>query len=397
MLTVAQEIEVHREVVRATFKGALRFTRHENVSFFEQVGISRRYFEYILTGEHTPSPEVARQLVNAIPLPPEQRQDLSEHLSLLSVKRAEYFHQSQSLKEYEALQQVIREFRDTHDVVAYSRDSQRVFTLYRAMEKVASSVVRSFKPQRDPRLFIDVCLRAIDMESVLNKHSTALWYALMAQAVLANNDVPGDTRDCIIDSIRCQAIAYHNLNLNDDATRLCRDLEDRLRTPAFREKIGMWQPHLSRDLLNSLSETNRFSIGEAEAVAKSGKDAMEQGYYDSKRDVIYEILIDLSLARAYLNKGGSLNLKKAHVLIQRELDRVVDVAHFGMLHTVMLYRLTATYYNALGDARSQQEYALRAFQIASQAGLAHQRKLIMQQFAGLHLDEPLTSLPGLAA
>ena len=77
------EAQLHKEAYSAAVKSALR-TPGAKQDFAERVGISTQYLSYLLNPDdpRTPGPEVARKIADALPLDPEQRADVFEHLLL---------------------------------------------------------------------------------------------------------------------------------------------------------------------------------------------------------------------------------------------------------------------------------------------------------------------------
>lgn len=88
VLSPGDEARLHREVMVSTLRSALRaWGTHQD--FAARIGRTRVYFEYLVSenGTRVPGPETVQKIVETLPLPAQQREELQQHMLLAAEKR----------------------------------------------------------------------------------------------------------------------------------------------------------------------------------------------------------------------------------------------------------------------------------------------------------------------
>ncbi len=211
-----------------------------------------------------------------------------------------------------------------------------------------------------------------DIQCVLNRADDALWHAKVAHMLLQTLD-PSSYRQAreqidnlLVNAIRSEAVAYHNLKLIRKANDCCDEAE---RTLAFKRNSSFWTPHLYRDKISALADKPRFSITDAVVLADQVQDVCEGDTFSSEENELLTILAKHHLARAYLQHG---NLRKAEVILQSELERAMKLTYIGPLHRTLLLRTYARLSWRKGDLSGWKHFISNALELALSAGLSHQ-------------------------
>jgi transcriptional regulator with XRE-family HTH domain len=248
-IDLAREAQRHREVYIAVLQGALR-TPGDKRRLAAQVGITPQYLSYLLDPhDRTPSPVVAEKIAQALPIDPEQRRALMEHMLLASERRMQLRKVCCSDLPGRPVDEYLEELRQAHHEAGYTRDPKQAKDQYRAVSEASRELLKQLNPAAYPLDVVEVCFLLHDVESVLNRHSDALYHAKLARDTLDNLDEADYDRDregfdrYQINAIRAEAVAYHNLKLAHQAYDSCREAET---TKAMRYRSEFWKPHLYR-------------------------------------------------------------------------------------------------------------------------------------------------------
>jgi len=284
------------------------------------------------------------------------------------------------------VEELVEEIKQAHGTATFAQDPALARARYREVEISADQLLRSISPNQDPINYIELCFLMHEALSVLNRNDEALWYGKRSRLVAESIDDPQDYRldrerldFFLINSMRAEAVAFHNLKLYRDAFRLCQMAEE---TDAMKRTSSFWKPHLYRDTINALEGIPRFSITHVENLSHQVRQICETR--NEGADGLLSFLILGSLARAYIKHQ---NFKDAQRVLTMGFDRLSTTANLGPLHLVIFFRMYARLYSARGDYGSEWEYfAQRASDLASQAGLEHQLSEMCAEF-GVHYEK----------
>src|SRR5579885_3619211 len=263
-IELAQEAHLHKETYSAALKSALRLPGTKQ-SFAERVGISPQYLSYLLDPDdpRTPGPEVAEKIATALPLDPEQRESLFEHLLLASQRRLEQEHALHEGSSTPSLAAQVAMLGRDHHRATISTDPLESRTLFLAVRENSRALLKQVNPHVAPLQVIQICFILHDTQCLLNRPDDALYYARLADWLIDRLDksLYRSQREYIdlleLSAIRAQTVAYHSLKLPKAAYACCEEAET---VRIIRERPDIWKPHLLRDKLNALSHTTRFSI-----------------------------------------------------------------------------------------------------------------------------------------
>jgi tetratricopeptide (TPR) repeat protein len=330
--------------------------------------------------KRTPSPKVAKRIVYALPLSEEQRQSLLEHMVLASERRLRAYNAIRSELPDRPIDDFLSELRQAHQQASFAHDFSLSRAKYRVVREGSGAVLKQLNLDRHPLAFVELCFLRHDAQCVLNRPDDALWYAKLARSVLETLD-PSEYRrhrekidDLVVNAIRAEAVAYHNLKLFREAYRCCEEAEA---SPAIKRHLDFWKPHLYRDKINALVGIPRFAITEAEGLAEQVQTVCEKDIYREEENNLLLFLIRESLARSYIQHG---NFRKAERILQSELERMDRLSYLGPLHRTLLLRTYARLCWKQGDHYGWQHLIHLALVISFEAGLDHQVSEIQTEY-----------------
>ncbi|MCC9075952.1 hypothetical protein FKZ61_007495 [Litorilinea aerophila] len=391
-LTPLEEALLHREVAVQTLQGLLR-ERGSKERLARQLGVSPQYLSYLLDpwNHRTPSPALARRLVAALPLEPEQRATLWEHLMLCQVNRLE----ARRAAFLEGRRSVLLNAEEhLHQLLQASAEAQfgpnavsRV--KYRLVYEGGRYLAQVVGPREDLRVFIEASLVAHNAANVLNYPVSALWMARQVNYVPEEIWLQAlrDREEAIhyqVYGLLATATAYHNLGLYGEEYACCDQAEALLAEAGTTRLQENWLPHLYRNKLNALMYTPRFSIGEAENIAHRAQEVIERASghtLESPFGQLLLFLIQVSLGRAYIRNANRRRLNKAEVVLRGCYDALAYMPLVGPLHRTLLLRAMAEMYGKMGSQEYRRHFLRSAYQEASAAGLTHQRARILAKLS----------------
>jgi hypothetical protein len=368
--------QIHREVYIAILNSILQepgSKRH----LVKHLEITQQYLSYLLNPEtddphnsRIPSAKIAQKIANALPLEPEQREQLLQHMYL---SRDSTSHIAQSLRSEllaRPIEDFLQELRDAEQVANFATDPHISRTTYLVIRDTCKMLLEYPTLYTYPLCAVEVCLLLHDAQCILNRTEDGLYHAKLARRImdsLSRNDYYREQErfdSYQIEVLRAEARAYSDLRLYREAYDKCVEAE--------MSEVVRYQPEeclsqFYRDKLQALCRKPRFALSEAEGLV-----AKVRAICESSNNVLaprWLFMTNQYLARAYLNHH---NLKKAKRLLSTLSEEIRTVPHLGPLHQTMFLKTYAKFRWEEGDA-SEWEYFIRhALTRAIDAGLAHQ-------------------------
>ncbi|MEZ4860031.1 MAG: hypothetical protein R3C14_01930 [Caldilineaceae bacterium] len=378
-LELAHEAQLHREAYIAVLNGLLQTTAAKR-HFAQSVGITPQYLSYLLNPfDRTPGPDLARKMVDALPLDAVERDHLLDHLLLSNVRRLQAKRAlDQALPQADIATQLTL-IRQAHTTATFATDPQQAHAQQQVVRTTGTLLLQQISPATHPLDYAQLCIWLHGVESACNFHVNAIYHAKQARAVLSNFvrcDFDPAQRprfdDLSFTALRLEAVAYHNLKVARTAYELCCVGED---LPEVKRRPAVWLPHLYRDKINAYSELPRFSIRAAEQWARQGKEFCDQVV--DEQAPLWAFMLDRSLAQAYLRYG---KLQPALELLQRLGNEVDQLPVVGVLHRVAFLKTYAEALWVAGDHQTWQEVMGTTLRLIRRAGLTHQLAEIKRRY-----------------
>lgn len=370
-LDLSWEAQLHKETYSAALKSALRLPGTKQ-SFAEQVGISPQYLSYLLNPDdpRTPGPEVAEKIAAALPLDPEQRESLFEHLFLASQRRLEQERSLRAGSSTPPLTAQVAMLGLAHHLATSSVDPLQSRPRFLAVRDNCKALLKQVNPHVAPLAVIQICFVLHDTQCLLNRPDDALYHAKLARWLVHHLDrsTYRAQREYIdqleFHSIRAQTVAYHSLKLPKEAYACCEEAET---TRVARERPDEWKPHLLRDKLNTLSYMPRFTLREAEELAHEVSTITQRrGGADGP---VWHFMMQRSLGRAYLEYG---NLSKANRIFEALLNDLHRIPQLGPVPQTLFLNAYAKLLLQQGLIAEWQAILSRAVSIATDTGITRQ-------------------------
>jgi tetratricopeptide (TPR) repeat protein len=378
-IELAQEAQLHKETYSATLKSVLRLPGTKQ-SLAEQVGISPQYLSYLLDpyDPRTPGPEVAEKIATALPLDPEQRESLFEHLFLASQRRLEQRRALHTGSSTPPLAAQVATLGCDHHLATMSTDPFESRSMFLAVRDKSRALLKQVNPHVTPLPAIQICFVLHDTQCLLNRPDDALYHAKLARMLIENLDrsTYRAQREYIdrleFHAIRATTVACFNLNLLRQAADCCEEAEI---TRAMRERPEECKPHLLRDKLNTLSHASRFTLREAEELAHEVSDLAQR--CSRADDPIWEFLMQRSLGRAYFIYGS---FAKAHRIFEALLNQLHHIPGLGPVPKTLFLNAYAKLLFKQGHIAEWQEVLKRAVHTAADTGISQQFVELRQSY-----------------
>jgi hypothetical protein len=385
-LSVREEARIHRRVYIATLRAALAEWEH-HADLAASIGRSRVFLSYLLRedGTQTPSPETAERIVKTLSLPAEQRTDLFEHMVLAAERRLRARRTARQLVSEASLEETVERMRAAHWSAMYAVEASVALPQYQLLHDLARDALRFTGLRQHPLVFVETCLLLHDTESVLDRPGDALFHARLASAVMQTLD-PVDYRrgrerfeHLRVNVAYAEAVTLATLGLSNQAERpLLEALAASQESSAART---FWLPHLYRHQIVTESGKPRFSQYQVRELAHLAKSACARR--SDPLDPQVDLLIDESLASAYLRFGSEKSIRAAARLLQPAIESIERVSYLGPLHRTILFKSYARACWALRRSDEWRHYVHQAFTTAIDAGLQHQVRVIRHQYDGV--------------
>ncbi len=364
------EAHLHKETYSAVVKSALK-TRGAKRGFAGRVGISPQYLSYLLNPDdpHMPGPAVAEKMAAALPLEPEQRVSVYEHLLFSHQRRVDQARLLQVNSSTPPLNVQVASLAHQHHLATSSTERDQSKPRFLAVRDIGKDLLQQIDPRRAPLPFIQVCFILHNTQCLLNRPDDALYYAKFACWLLHDLDrsVYRAQREYIdrleFHAVRAQTVAYHALKLPKAASASC---DEAAKTRAVRERRYECKPHLLRDTLNALSQTTRFSLHNAETLAQEVTTLCQR--HAGPSDAMWDFMMQRSLGKTYHTRGAS---KKARRVFENLLERMPTIPQLGPVPQTL-------FLNAYADLLKEQEQT-------------DERQAILQRAVSMAQDSGLTS------
>jgi len=379
--------EIHREVYAATLKSWLPHGKREE--FARKCGITREYLSCLCAlddplgdvpiHKRYPSPKTAKRIAANLPASTDIRDSLLENMILANINannvniNANNVPRSSdgSLRSEEIIQ-CLSDLRETHREATFGVNAISVRSSYRVVRNASKSLLNQIDPEKHPDSFAQACLYYHDSQCILDRADEALRFAKIAQLVLESveeieSGFTQEQRDeLIMNTIRGEAVAYHNLRLDHKVPNL---LKERARsTSAYRNTSKIWAPIINRDLINSLVEIHCFSIREVNKLAIQGEMIGERN-----GDELMLLLIHEAWIRSLIVHQ---KWRQAQQIFNEELTRLPHLQHVGALHKVLILKGGALLAWSLRDKESWKAHITEVVNLIREAGLNHQMETI---------------------
>jgi hypothetical protein len=382
-LSSQQLAELHRETYVAIIESWV--PHGQRGAYARRAEISREYLSNLLAldppagaryaTQRWPSPPTARRLAEVLPAPAEFRQSLFEHMA----QAHQYRHAEQTRVrrwvEQRRVDELLAEMRAGHGLATFGREVRQTERAYRALRDVAASALTLLSPALYPAAFAQTCLFLHDAACVLDRAEEALYHARLAHLVLQSGAVhePRFTQpqidELLINTIRGEGIAYHNLGLDQRVPQHCAEAEA---TPAYRQAGAFWQPVVGRDRLNAMANTPRFSRRAARDLAHALMARCERA-----SDAFTLFLVREAWLRCLIQAE---RWEEAHRVLSSELDLLPQLPYAGPLHHALLLKTAAQLAWRQADATGWRENARAFVRLARGAGLKHQLRLAQRMY-----------------
>lgn len=376
--------QVHREVYIAILNSALRAVGSK-ARLAARLDISPAYLSYLLhpdpgtsDSSRRPSLRIAEAIARALPLEPDVRDALLEHMHLVHVGRIQQRHMLAETLTEQGVTTQLAALRALHSEATFADPTYGRRAQYRAVLAASRDLLCALTISRHPLAAVELCLLVHDAQCVLNRPDDALFHAKRARAVLDlfGPDVRPSQREqaeaFVVQVFRAESVAYHNLRLGRAAYQASLKAEH---ADGDHNAPGGQLPHILGDRIAALTDQPRFTLSEVEGLADRAVALCERRAQGL--DALWAILIRRSQAQAYITYG---NLKRAGYLLTSLRDQLATIPDFGPLHRVMFLKTDALYWRERGDLAACEQLVREALIIGEAAGLDHQLMQLRQQF-----------------
>lgn len=375
--------ETHRETYAAILKSYVPHGKRGE--FARRAGLTPEYLSYLCALDRpaidrypikrSPSPQMIEKIAAALPAPLEIRRSLIENMQLSHVNAARSYYATRRYTSERRITELLSEIGQAHWRATFGTALPEVKRDYRIVRDSAASLQLQLNPAIYPASFAQACLYLHDAQCILDRADDALRYAKLARMTLENrdSDEPGYDKEQVdrfeINAIRGEAVAYHNLGLDREASGLLQQCRE---TAAYRNAGDFWRPLVGRDLLNAMALIPRASIREANRIAGEIEAICER-----KGDEFTLFLGRESWLRSLI---WSTRWKQAGRVYQEETERLSRLPYAGALHRALFYKSGALLAWELGDRETWLYRVKGALRLMQDAGLDHQARLVEQQY-----------------
>ncbi|MCI0552213.1 MAG: hypothetical protein L0287_14775 [Anaerolineae bacterium] len=320
------------------------------------------------THKRHPSPQLASKIADNLPAPAEIKYGLLENMELAHVYAVSRQFASRMYNDHQLLNSQLSDLEEMHRRATFGKDAREVQLDYRTLRDASYDLLQQIDPEQFPDSFAQICLYYHDAQCVLNRPDEALVYAKIAQLVLESIETieEGYTqvqrRHFEINTIRGEAVAYHNLKLDKLVPDIL--LNRVCRTSAYAYERSFWEPIVMRDLVNSVVEFPRFSIREVNRIAYRIQSICERN-----DDQFTLLLVREAWLRSLIKFDKT---KLAGNVLEEEIGRLPHLPYVGALHKALLFKSGARLAWQTHDRDAWNVYMRQALDLMTQAGLKHQ-------------------------
>src|SRR5688572_10768545 len=285
--------QAHRETYVAVIKSVLREPGAKQ-ALAEKLGRKPQHLSNMLnpgtnaeTYTRTPNPRTSERLVALLPLEPEVRASLLEHLYRAwegerGALRPYTYTSGRALTHY-TIADLLGEIGQAHVEATHAVDPTEAKRKYRVLRHACKRVLERIDPDparvdsddldfnANPLEFAQVCLFVHDVQCVFNRADDALVHAKYARGVM---DACDPTRfrkrgeyfgHLRVNAVVAECLAYRNLGLHREAIAASYEAE------ALVEETGgagaeFWLPDICLHRLNALIRTPRFTLSDVRGL-----------------------------------------------------------------------------------------------------------------------------------
>lgn len=338
-INLIEEAQLHREVYAAIMRSAL--PHGEVIKLAKKVGKSREYIECILNTSREPSGLIAEKIASVLPLEQEQRKSLIEHMMLSKESNLRSFQVMRKEFSPEWLDEQLEVVKNRFIDAAHAGKVDLVEGKYTFVRDTIHTLLTGMTLKNTPVLtFVDTCMLLHNVQCVLDRPDEALFYAKLASSILDSQDIPSNSRDkegyhfYRVEAARAEALAYHNLELDDYAYRI--NQERTLSVLQDAEDAGIYFPvcelNIYVNLTRAYSKTLRPALYKIEQFTDQALKACDNfARKDALTANYWEFVIRRSLGSAYLDHN---NLKKAQRIFVPLIERLNTQTNISMYHQV---------------------------------------------------------------
>jgi hypothetical protein len=386
--------EIHRETYIAILDSWIPHGKRGD--FAKKVGIRREYLSYLCALDHPvegkypirrlPSSQLAEKIATALPAPPEVRYSLLENMHLAHIHMAQAYYHMRGETSQPEVRKNLSDLEKMHREATFGDNPQHVKRAYRVVRDASVSLLQHLSPEIYPISYARVCLYLHDAQNILDRADDALRFAKLARLILENEDVSEPAfsseqiDDLLINAIRCEAVAYHNLGLDKQTPAIFAKVEA---TSAYQRMKAIWEPFIGRDMLNTMSLVPRYSIREAQKIAHKIISINEH-----RNDGLSLLMARESWARCLVQQG---KLQQAERIFIEENERLHLLPQAGFLHRALLFKTGAQIAWEMKDLDLWKERIREALSLMDRSGLSHQLRLAREAY-GAALDSILDDL-----
>lgn len=380
--------ELHRETYVAILQ---RWIPHgKRGEFARQCGITREYLsclcaldsnfnQHMATHKRHPSPQLAAKIADNLPAPAEIKHGLLENMELAHVYAVSRQFAGRKYNDHQLLISQLSNLEEMHRRATFGKDPGEVQLDYRTLRDASYDLLQQVDPEQFPDSFAQICLFYHDAQCVLNRPDEALVYAKIAQLVLESIEkieegyTQVQRRHFEINTIRGEAVAYHNLKLDKLVPDIL--LNRVCRTSAYAYERSFWEPIVMRDLVNSVVEFPRFSIREVNRIAYRIQSICERN-----DDQFTLLLVREAWLRSLIKFDKA---KLARNVFEEEVGRLSHLPYVGALHKVLLFKSGARLAWQTHDLDEWNVYIRQALDLMIGAGLNHQLEQTREMYGSV--------------
>jgi hypothetical protein len=390
---LAVKANLHEDTYLAMMRAALRH-RGDKLRLAQRGDVSQPFISYVTSRTHASnlSPRTAARLAPALFENPEVRASFVEHATLRKESRLRFASDLHAMRR-ECSPPELAALPETDFRLAVSgTDPRAVARAYRAVRETCMDLLRTLRPSRSPREFVELCLALCNVQCVLDRPDEALFYGKLARQILESLEPVdfGRSREAFgrlwIDAIRAEALAYHNLDLDQQAF----DTNEAaiVALAVVKEMPAVGEIHVYVDQIRALSNTPGFGIRTVRRVARYAEEACER-LHDDRQYRIERFFIRRAVASAYTQYGTP---REAGPILQSLCDDTATLSIIGLVPQAGLLQSFAHQRFAVGDNVGGMQMLRRALQLSLDAGLTHQIRQNRELF-GHVVDAILAELP----
>jgi hypothetical protein len=319
--------------------------------------------------------ERARRIARLLGLDTGRREELLEHVAAARSHRSVTIQIERPMTPDEVDSALIA-LGEMHSVATYGAELGETRRAYADIVELGQATLARLDPRRHATARAQVLMFLHVVECALDRPDRALRRARDAARLLDEIPSLANRGDAIyhtrlrINAIAAEATSLQNLGLSDEAIAVAESAE---RLPAFAAARDDWTVPLLTGRLSALGGTRRFSASEAESLHDQARKVLQP-------DHMWSTLLDARLANTLLAHGAPRSRKKARQWIDDTVGRALHDDRLGALHSVVVLRVAARAAHQDGDRAIWEHHLHHCLDLATGAGLVHQRRGIEREY-----------------